>query len=65
MKEGFTESVVVSIDVAEDGVSAALIVGKTNKMNGTIEIVNAVQGKEAISIWDNLTKPKKRFDDEE
>lgn len=53
MAERITESVVVSIDIAQDGVSAILVVGKQG-FNG-IEIINAFQGKEAISLYNKLT----------
>ena len=57
MAERITESVVVSIDIAQDGVSALLVVGKQG-FNG-IEIINAFQGKEAISLYNKLTENKR------
>ena len=57
MPERKTESVVVAIDVAQDGVSAVLVVGKQG-FNG-IEIINAFQGKEAISLYNKLTENKR------
>ena len=56
MAERKTESVVVAIDVAQDGVSAVLVVGKQG-FNG-IEIINAFQGKEAILLYNKLTENK-------
>ena len=55
MAERITESVVVSIDIAQDGVSALLVVGKQG-FNG-IEIINAFQGKEALLLYERLTIP--------
>lgn len=57
MTERITESVVVSIDVAQDGISALLLVGRQG-YNG-IDIINAIQGKEAISLYERLTTPTK------
>lgn len=57
MAERKTESIVVSIDVAQDGISALLLVGRQG-YNG-IDIINAIQGKEAISLYERLTTPTK------
>ena len=57
MAEKKTESIVVSIDVAQDGISALLLVGRQG-YNG-IDIINAIQGKEAISLYERLTTPTK------
>ena len=58
MVERKTESVIVSIDINEaDETSAVLVVGKQG-FNG-IEIINAFQGKEAISLYNKLTENKR------
>lgn len=57
MAERKTESIVVSIDVAQDGISALLLVGRQG-YNG-IDIINAIQGKEAILLYERLTTPTK------
>lgn len=51
------ESVIVSIDAADNGDTAVLIVGK--QVNGKVTILNAFSGDEAIAIYKKLTEVRK------
>ena len=42
--------------------SAVLVVGKKKK-GQAVEIINAVQGEEAIDIWKKFTEVKKGLDE--
>lgn len=53
-----TESVIVAIDIDElDETSALLVIGKRGFND--VEIINIIQGKEAISLYEKLTRPTK------
>lgn len=46
------DSVIVSVDFSHGEDVGVLIVGR--QTNGTMDIVNAFQGKEAMELWDKL-----------
>ena len=55
------DSCIVAIDFANGKDNTVLIVGK-KKPNMDIDIVNAIQGEDAIRLWNELITQKKRDD---
>ena len=54
-----SESLVIGIDISENGDNAVLIVGR--KQSGTdTEIVNAFQGEEAIELYTKLISKREK-----
>ena len=49
------ESVIVSVDIHSSD-RAIMIIG--SQKNNKMDIVNAIQGEEAIELWERLTKKK-------
>ena len=57
MDKHINDAVVVSCDFSKEG-TGVLIVGKINKENGNMGIVNAYEGEEAWDLWRRLTIKK-------
>ena len=53
-----TDTLLVSIDLALNQDNAVLLVGR-KKPNQTVDIVIAVQGKEAVELYNRLVTVKK------
>ena len=47
------ESVIVSIDIRDNGDNPVMVIGKQNK--GRVNIINALEGEEAFALWNKLT----------
>lgn len=52
------DSILVSVDFSNKNNTGVLIVGK-KRMNQSVEIINAFQGKEAKELYEELVTPKK------
>lgn len=53
------DCVLVSVDFQTNGDAGVLIVGR-KRMNQSVEIINAFQGKEAKVLYEKLITPKKK-----
>lgn len=56
--KSITDTLLVSIDLSASENNAVLIVGR-KKPNQSVEIVNAFDGEEAVSLYKKLTTVKK------
>lgn len=52
------DSILVSVDFSNKNNTGVLIVGR-KRMNQSVEIINAFQGKEAKELYEKLVTPKK------
>lgn len=53
-----TDTLLVSIDSSTDGNETVLLVGR-KRLNESVEIVNAFQGKDAMDLYKQLVTVKK------
>lgn len=53
-----TDTLLVSIDSSTDGDGTVLLVGR-KRLNESVEIVNAFQGKDAMDLYKQLVTVKK------
>ena len=53
-----TDTLLVSIDSSTDGDETVLLVGR-KRLNESVEIVNAFQGKDAMDLYKQLVTVKK------
>lgn len=53
-----TDTLLVSIGLSTDGDETVLLVGR-NRLNESVEIVNAFQGKDAMDLYKQLVTVKK------
>ena len=53
-----TDTLLVSIDSSTDGDETVLLVGQ-KRLNESVEIVNAFQGKDAMDLYKQLVTVKK------
>ena len=54
-----SESLIIGIDISENGDNAVLIVGRKQSGNAT-EILNAFQGEEAIELYTKLITKREK-----
>lgn len=47
------ESVIVSVDIRDNGDNPVMVIGKQNK--GRVDIINALAGEEVVDLWNKLT----------
>lgn len=55
--KSITDTLLVSIDLATNGDTAVLIVGR-KRLNQSVEIINAFQGEDATELYKLLTTVK-------
>ena len=53
------DTILVSVDFANNGDTGVLIVGR-KRMNQSVEIINAFQGDEARELYERLITTKKK-----
>ena len=52
------DSILIGVDFSNNDDTGCLVVGK-KRMNQSVEIINAFQGKEARELYEKLVTPKK------
>ena len=59
MKKEIQDTILVSVDFNGNGDLSVMIVGR-KRPNQTVEIINAMQGKEAEDLYSKLVTPVKK-----
>ena len=47
------ESVIVSVDIRDNGDNPVMVIGK--QIKGRVDIINALEGEEVVALWNKLT----------
>ena len=47
------ESIIVSVDIHDNGNNPVMVIGKQNK--DRVDIINALEGEEVVALWNKLT----------
>lgn len=47
------ESVIVSVDIRDNGNNPVMVIGK--QIKGRVDIINALAGEEVVALWNKLT----------
>ena len=59
MGKEIQDTILVSVDFTNDKDSSVMVVGR-KRPNQTVEIINALQGKEAEDLYSKLVTPVKK-----
>ena len=59
MKKEIQDTILVSVDFNGNGDLSVMVVGR-KRPNQTVEIINALQGKEAEDLYSKLVTPVKK-----
>ena len=47
------ESVIVSVDIRDNGDNPVMVIGK--QIKGRVDIINALEEEEVVALWNKLT----------
>ena len=59
MEKGIQDTILVSVDFSNGDDFSVMVVGR-KRPNQTVEIINALQGKEAEDLYSKLVTPVKK-----